>query len=107
MPNFLALAVSPGTLTPGSARGQGQANRDNRALDSTFQQSLEKWLDNPLGTRDLTPIAAPSIATSNTANLPPGPHSYPSAAPLGSVPLREELGQLNLTKALPRKRQRR
>ncbi len=107
MPNFLALAVSPGTLPPGSARGQGQANRDNRALDSTFQQSLEKWLDNPLGTRDITPIATPSIATSNTANLPPGPHSYPSAAPLGSVPLREELGQLNLTKALPRKRQRR
>lgn len=48
-----------------------------------------------------------NIQTLDTKPSSPNASSFASAAPIGPVPLREDLGQLNLQKALPKKRQRR
>lgn len=52
-------------------------------------------------------VAAPITNTVAATLLPPNASSFASAAPVGPTPLREELGQLNLPKSLPKKRQRR
>lgn len=62
------------------------------ALSATLAQSL---------------VAAPITNTVATTLLPPNAASFASAAPIGTTPLREDLGQLNLPKSLPKKRQRR